>query len=93
MRVFDVDGGVTNLLPGNFINNNYIFLQQRDTIFLSDFLLQGKYDIIYNSPTLTKLNSVKKDSVLFDMVKNPEKYGYIEQKTGNFATSLLIRKR
>ncbi len=93
LRVFDVDGGVTNLLPGNFINNNYIFLQQRDTIFLSDFLLQGKYDIIYNSPTLTKLNSVKKDSVLFDMVKNPEKYGYIEQKTGNFATSLLIRKR
>ncbi|MFN8267672.1 MAG: hypothetical protein U0T31_06695 [Chitinophagales bacterium] len=91
-RVFDVDGGVTNLLPGNFINNNYIFLQERDTIFLSDFLLQGKYDIIYNSPTLTKLNSVKKDSVLFEMLKNPEKFGYIKQKTGNFATSLLIKK-
>jgi len=59
---------------------------------LSDFLLQGKYDIIYNSPTLTKLNSVKKDSVLFEMLKNPEKFGYIKQKTGNFATSLLIKK-
>jgi hypothetical protein len=92
IHVFDVEGGITNLLPGNFVNNNHVFLRDRDTLLLSKFLLANQFDIIYKTPTLTMLNSVQKDTVLFDMLKNPLKYGYLEEKTGNFAPSLLIKQ-
>jgi hypothetical protein len=92
IHVFDVEGGMTNLLPANFVNNNHIFLRDRDTLLLSKFLLSNKFDIIYKTPTLIMLNSVQKDTVLFDILKNPAKYGYLEEKTGNFAPSLLIKQ-
>ncbi len=92
IHVFDLEGGMTNLLPANFVNNNYIYLRDRNKILLSDFLLSNKYDIIYSTTTLTMLNSVQQDTVLFDLLKNPAKYGYLEQKTGNFTPALLIKK-
>lgn len=93
VRVFDVEGNVTNMLPPNFVNVNHIYLRDRNKILLSDFILQNGFDIIYNTPTISKLNSVQKDTVFFDMLKSPEKYGYFEQKTGNFAMNLLIKKK
>ncbi len=92
IHVFDLEGGMTNLLPANFVNNNYIYLRDRNKILLSDFLLSNKYDIIYKTPILTMLNSVQQDTILFDLLKNPAKYGYLEQKTGNFVPALLIKK-
>lgn len=92
IHVFDLEGGMTNLLPANFVNNNYIYLRDRNKILLSDFLLSNKYDIIYKTPILTMLNSVQQDTILFDLLKNPAKYGYLEQKTGNFTPALLIKK-
>jgi hypothetical protein len=92
IHIFDLEGGMTNLLPANFVNNNYIYLRDRNKILLSDFLLSNKYDIIYKTPILTMLNSVQQDTILFDLLKNPAKYGYLEQKTGNFAPALLIKK-
>ncbi len=92
VHLFDLEGGMTNLLPLNFVNNNYEYLRDRHKILLSDFLLDNKYDIIYKTPILTMLNSVQKDTVLFDILKNPVKYGYLEEKTGNFAPSLLIKQ-
>jgi hypothetical protein len=92
IHVFDVEGGLTNLLPANFVNNNHVFLRDRDTLLLSKFLLSNKFDIIYKTPTLKMLNSVQKDTVLFDILKNPAKYGYLEEKTGNFEPSLLIKQ-
>ncbi|MEZ5055180.1 MAG: hypothetical protein R2807_10545 [Chitinophagales bacterium] len=93
IRVFDLEGGMTNLLPKNFTNYNHIYLKDREQISLSTFLLSHPFDIIYNTPTLHKINAVKNDSVLFDLLKSPEKYGYFNQKTGNFTPSILIRKR
>lgn len=93
VRVFDLEGGMTNLLPDNFINSNYSYLKDRDKNSLSNFLLTNKFNIIYKTPTLTSIKSVQNDTVLFDMLKYPEKYGYFEQKTGNFAPTLLIRKQ
>lgn len=93
IRIFDVDGSVTNLLPGNFVNNNYLYLRDRDSVLVSDFILQNKFDIVYNTPTLSLLNSVQRDTTFFDLLKHPDKYGYIEQKTGNFTMSLLVRTR
>lgn len=92
IHIFDLEGGMTNLLPANFVNNNYIYLRDRNKILLSDFLLSNKYDIIYKTPILTMLNSVQQDTILFDLLKNPAKYGYLEQKTGNFVPALLIKK-
>jgi len=92
IHVFDMEGGITNMLPANFVNNNYMYLRDRNKISLSDFLKESKYEIIYKTPTLSMLNSVQKDTVLFDLLKNPEKYGYFEQKTGNFTPSLLLKK-
>lgn len=92
IHIFDLEGGMTNLLPANFVNNNYIYLRDRNKILLSDFLLSNKYDIIYKTPILTMLNSVQQDTILFDLLKNPTKYGYLEQKTGNFTPTLLIKK-
>lgn len=92
IRVFDLEGGMTNLLPANFENKDYIYLRDRNKISLSSFLQENKFDIIYKTPTLTMLNSVQQDTILFDLVKNPQKYGYIEQKTGNFTPSLLIKQ-
>lgn len=93
IHVFDLEGGMTNLLPGNFVNNDYIYLRDRNKILLSDFILSNKFDIIYKTPTLTMLNSVQRDTVLFDLLKNPKNYGYLEQKTGNFAPTLLIKQQ
>lgn len=93
IRVFDLEGGMTNLLPGNFINSNYSYLKDRNKILLSSFLLTNKFNIIYKTPTLTSIKSVQNDTVLFDMLKYPEKYGYFEQKSGNFVPTLLIRKQ
>lgn len=91
VRMFDVEGGMINFLPTNYTNEYYLW--KRDSVQLSDFLLSQKFDIIYNTPTLTALNCVQKDTVLFDIVNNPEKYGYYNQKTGDFKPSLLIKKK
>ena len=91
IHVFDLEGGLTNLLAPNFTNSNYLYLQDREKIKLSTFLQQHQYDIIYKTPILTQLEATKSDTSLFDMLQHPEKYGYFEQKTGNFANSLLIK--
>ena len=92
IRVFDLEGGMTNLLPGNFVNYNYSYLKDRNKNSLSNFLITNKFNIIYKTPILTALKSVQNDTILFDMLKYPEHYGYYKQKTGNFTDSLLIRK-
>ena len=91
IHIFDLEGGVTNMLPPNFVNDNYLYLRDRKTVLLSDFLLNHKFDIIYKTPTITGLNSTQNDTILKDMFNNPAKYGYYEQKTGNFAMRLLIK--
>lgn len=93
VRVFDMEGGMTNLLPGNFTNYNYLYLKDKNKITLSNFLLTNNFNIIYKTPTLVALKSVQKDTVLFDMLKYPEHYGYFEQKTDSFASTLLIKKQ
>ena len=92
VRVFDVEGYMTNLLPDNFTNYNEQYYRNRN-IVLSDFIKEKKIDIIYKTPSLTMLNNVQKDTALFDLLKNPENYGFFEQKTGNFTPSLLIKKK
>jgi len=92
VRVFDLEGGMTNLLPPNFTNYNYIYLGSRKKTRLSSFLLEHKFDIIYHTPTITKLNDVQTDTMLFELLNKPEKYGYNRQKTGNFTATLLIKK-
>lgn len=92
IHIFDLEGGMTNLLPENFVNNNYIYLRDRKKIHLSSFILENKFDVIYITPTMRMLNSVQTDTILFDLMKNPENYGYFEQKTGNFTPSLLIKQ-
>lgn len=92
IRVFDLEGGVSNLLPANFKNDNYLYLKDRHKISLSEFLINKQFDIIYKTPILTMLNSTKNDSILMDLLNKPEKFGYTELKTGNFTTSLLIKK-
>lgn len=91
VRMFDVEGGMVNFLPPNFTNDYYLW--KRDSQLLSDFILKQNFDVIYKTPTLTELNCVQKDSVLFDLLDNPEKYGYYNQKTGGFVPSLLIKKK
>ena len=93
VRVFDMEGGMTNLLPGNFTNYNYLYLKDKNKITLSSFLLTNNFNIIYKTPTLAALKSVQNDTVLFDMLKYPEHYGYFEQKTDSFASTLLIKKQ
>ena len=91
VRMFDVEGGMINFLPLNFTNEYYLW--KRDTQLLSDFILKQNFDIIYKTPTLSDLNCVQKDSVLFDLLNNPDKYGYYNQKIGDFTPSLLIKKK
>lgn len=93
VHVFDMEGGMTNLLPPNFVNINYIYLRDREKISMSRFLLDNQFDIIYKTPTLTLLKSAKNDDTLIDILKYPNKYGYIERKTGNFAATLLIKQK
>jgi hypothetical protein len=90
IRVFDAEGYLTNLLPSNFTNYNEQYYRNTELV-LSDFIQQHSFDIIYKTPTLLKLKNVQKDSVLTDLLKNPEQYGYFEQKTGNFTPSLLLK--
>ncbi len=92
VRVFDVEGYMTNLLPSNFTNYNEVYYRNRN-IILSDFLKTHDFDIIYKTPTLTMLNNVQKDTALFNFLKNPEQYGYYEQKTGNFTPVLLLKRK
>ena len=91
IKMFDVEGGMLNFLTPNFTNNYYLW--KRDSQNLSDFILKQNFDVIYKTPTLTSLNCVQKDTVLFDLLDHPEKYGYYNQKTGNFTPSLLIKKK
>jgi len=93
VRIFDVEGGLSYMLPNKFTEYNHYYLWRRDSIKMSDFILSHNIDIIYKTPTLTDLNSVKTDTILFDLLKNPEKYGYYNQKTGDFAPYLLIKKK
>jgi hypothetical protein len=92
VRVFDAEGYMTNLLPSNFTNYNEVYYRNRN-IVLSDFLKAHDFDIIYKTPTLTMLNNVQKDTALFNFLRNPEQYGYYEQKTGNFTPVLLLKKK
>jgi hypothetical protein len=93
VRVFDAEGFMTNLLPPNFTNYNDAYYRNMSSIVLSDFIREHHIDIIYKTPTLMMLNNVQKDTALFDLLNNPSKYGYFEQKTGNFAEELLIKKK
>lgn len=93
VRVFDVEGSIVSLLPSNFTDYNIVYLRNKDSMVLSNFILGNKFDIIYNTPTLHHLRSVQNDSILFDLLNNPTKYGYTSEKTGNFASSLLIKKK
>jgi hypothetical protein len=89
-RIFDLEGGMVNFLsPAYLIDYN---LWKRKNEQLSDYILRSNFDIIYSTPTLTALNSVQKDSVLFNMLNEPEKYGYYKQQTGDFLPYLLIKK-
>ncbi|MDB5228839.1 MAG: hypothetical protein JWN78_3032 [Bacteroidota bacterium] len=92
IRMFDVEGYITNLLPENFTNYNDQYYRNRN-IVLSDFIREKKIDIIYKTPSLSMLNNVQKDTAMLDLLKNPENYGFFEQKTGNFTPSLLIKKK
>ena len=83
IHVFDMEGGITNMLPANFVNNNYMYLRDRNKISLSDFLKENKYEIIYKTPTLSMLNSVQKDTVLFDLLKMRFAYFLKQKLTAN----------
>jgi hypothetical protein len=92
VRLFDVEGYMSNLLPEHFTDYNDVYYRNMDSIVLSDFIKEKQIDIIYKTPSLLLLHSVQSDSVMQDLLKDPEKYGFFEQKTGNFEPSLLIRK-
>lgn len=92
VRLFDVEGYMSNLLPEHFTDYNDTYYRNMDSIVLSDFIREKQIDIIYKTPSLLLLHSVQSDSVMQDLLKDPEKYGFFEQKTGNFEPSLLIRK-
>ncbi|MCB0507103.1 MAG: hypothetical protein KDD21_02270 [Bacteroidetes bacterium] len=92
VRVFDVEGGLTNLLPSNFTNYNYLYLKDRKDVPMSQFIQEHHFDIVYCTPTMTKLHDVQNDTTLLDLLKQPEKYGYVKQKTGNFTPYLLLKK-
>jgi len=91
VRMFDVEGGMINFLPENYTNDYYLWKRNKEK--MSAFILRNNFDIIYNTPTLTELNCVQNDTVLFDILANPEKYGYYNQKTGDFTPYLLIKKK
>ena len=91
VTTLDLEGGLSNLLPNNFINYNYIYLKDKEQLTISKFIDSNKFDIIYLTPTLVHLHSVQNDTMFFDLINNPKKYGYTSQKTGNFTPSLLIR--
>lgn len=92
VRVFDAEGYMTNLLPSNFTNYNDAYYRNMH-IVLSDFIREKNIDIIYKTPTLMMLNNVQKDTALFNLLNNPQRYGFFELKTGNFDPDLLIRKK
>ncbi len=92
VRVFDVEGYMTNLLSPNFINYNEIYYRNR-YLLISDIIKKNNIDIVYVTPTLSQLYNIQKDTALFNMLKYPEQYGFIEQKTGNFTPFLLIKKK
>jgi hypothetical protein len=91
VRVFDVEGYMTNLLPSNFTNYNEQYYRNMH-VPVSDFIREKKIDIVYVTPSLTMLNNVQNDTALFNLLKHPENYGFFEQKTGNFTPELLIRR-
>jgi hypothetical protein len=92
VRVFDVEGYMTNLLPSNFTNYNEIYYRNRSAL-ISSIIQDNKIDIVYVTPSLYQLNSTPKDTALCNMLKYPERYGFFEQKTGNFAPVLLIKRK
>jgi hypothetical protein len=89
--IFDLEGGIANLLPNNYTNNLYKW--KRDSVNLSSFILSSPdIDLIYYTPTMTNLNCTQKDTTLLDLLVHPDKYGYYKQKTGNFKQFLLVKQ-
>lgn len=91
ISIFDVEGSMTNLLPSNFSNYNEEYIYKKDAR-VSDFIFAKKIDLIYITPTLLSLKKVKNDSIFYDLLNQPEKYGFFKQKTGNFTPYLLVKK-
>jgi hypothetical protein len=91
VSVFDVEGGLTNLLSTNFTDLGFYYTDNKN-IEIGKYIKQKKIDILYITPTLLMLNKSKTDSVLNNLIKEPQKYGYVAHKTGTFTPYLLIKK-
>lgn len=91
IRIFDVEGYVRTMLPANFTDYNSAFFADT-TILPSNHILQNKIDIVYVSSTFRLFNRITRDSIMTDMLKHPETYGYLSRKSAE-NINLLIRKR
>jgi hypothetical protein len=90
ISIFDLEGGLVNLLPKKFTDNDFYYTDNKN-IEISNYILKNKIDILYITPTLLVLNKVKIDTIFQDLIKEPKKYGYVVIKPGKFIPYLLIK--
>ncbi len=76
IRIFDVDGYVSTMLPTNFTDYNSAFLSDT-SILPSNHIIRNKIDLVYVSNTFRLFNRVSRDSLMVGIMKHPETYGYL----------------